>query len=216
MFVIFEVPFRNISIHLLGNYLKFHDMTIFTKPIPFLFLFFFTSSIFAQNSISGFIRCANNQLFPNVQVSLIGDGVNEITYTDASGFYSFNNLENGNYVVTPTYDDNSLNGITTLDALLAHQALLNINPPTPFQFLAMDVNFSNTISVEDINMLRDMAIQNIPYCQNSTCWRFATPDYQNLPAAGALGAIVLQLSADAADLNFIGVKVGDFNFNGCP
>jgi Carboxypeptidase regulatory-like domain len=198
------------------NYLKFHDMNDFTKLIPLVFLFFFASSIFAQNTISGTIRCANNEVFPNVQVSLIGDGVNEVTYTDALGFYSFDNLENGNYIVTPSYDDNSLNGITTLDALLAHQALLNINPPTPFQFLALDVNFSNTVSVEDINMLRDMAIQNIPYCQNSTCWRFATPDYQNLPATGSLDAVLLQLSSDVEDVHFIGVKVGDFNFNACP
>jgi Carboxypeptidase regulatory-like domain len=215
MFVIFGgANWKHISPS--RNYLKFHDMNVFTKLIPFIFLFFFASPIFAQNTISGFIRCANNQLFPNVQVSLIGDGVNEVTYTDAMGFYSFDNLENGNYVVTPSYDDNSLNGITTLDALLAHQALLNINPPTPFQFLALDINFSNTVSVEDINILRDMAIQNIPYCQNSTCWRFATPDYQNLPAAGSLNAVVLQLSSDVEDVHFIGVKVGDFNFNACP
>ncbi len=188
--------------------------------LPFLLMALMcisTQELSAQNSVSGAIRCGNQQAMANVAVTISGDGVNQTTYTDANGQYEFTNLANGIYNVTPSKDDNDVaNGVTTLDVVVALQNIFSPDPFNPFAFLAADLNFSNSVTTMDLLLIRYILLGIETECPNGACWRFASADFNIAPASGSVDMISLQLSYDLDDVHFVGVKMGDVNFSACP
>lgn len=185
-------------------------------PIFLSALFCITTQLNAQSSLSGTIRCGNQQAMENVAVTVSGDGVNQTTYTDANGQYEFTGLANGIYNVTPSKDDDVITGVTTLDVVVALQNIFSPDPFNPFAFLAADLNFSNSVSTMDLVMLRYILLGIETECPNGVCWRFASTDFDIAPPSGSVDMITVQFSGNDNNVDFIGVKMGDVNFSACP
>ncbi len=197
------------------HFLKTHDMS---RLITLLGLcLFFSSSVLAQASLSGTVRCANHQPMEGVLVLLSAPNFEAETYTNSEGQYFFDNLSNGvTYTVTPQYDDNSPVGITTLDILTGILEIVSPSAPNPFVYLAADMNLSGTVTTIDLVVIRQIILDMLSYCQNDFCWRFASEDYSIAPQNGSVDNIIVTVYEETTGINFIGVKLGDANFSACP
>ncbi len=188
------------------------------QSVLFFVLLFSFSTVEAQYSISGGIRCANNSPMSNVAVTISGDGINQTVYTDGLGQYEFTNIGMGTYNITPSKEgNNAIEGVTTLDILLALQSIFNNTPINPFAFLAADMNNSGAITTVDLLQIRFILLAIETDCPNDQCWRFASADYQIAPPNGSVDMItVFNLEEGVANIDFVGVKLGDVNFDACP
>ena len=153
----------------------------------------------------------------NVAVQLFGTKIMNIL-TNKIGKVKFNDLPTyGSYVVAPAKTEMPLNGVSTYDLVLMSKHILGVQKLTsPYQYIAADVNKSNSISVADIVELRKMilAVQN-GFTKN-TSWRFVDKLYQfpdannpwsqSIPEKIALNGLVGNVSPA-----FVGVKIGDIN-----
>ena len=112
--------------------------------------------------------------------------------------------------------DDYSNGITTLDMVLILKHILNIQAfDSPYQFIAADVNKSNSISAADLVAIRKVILGTAnTFPNNNGSWRFIDANYNFLddnPLDEAFPeTLTINLSKDT-DFNFVGVKVGDVN-----
>jgi hypothetical protein len=134
------------------------------------------------------------------------------------GKVKFNDLPvSGTYQVIPEKKNFPMNGVSTYDLVLISKHILGVQQlSTPYQYIAADVNRSNTITTSDIVELRKMilAVQN-DFTKN-TAWRFIDQAYQfpnpKSPFNPAFPEKVnVNGVAASAIASFIGVKVGDVN-----
>ena len=175
-------------------------------------------------TISGNIKTHWGVNMANVQVNLSG-GATLSTRTDASGNYSFPNLESGlSYTVTPERDTNDVNGVTTFDLSLINKHVLGLNPlDSPWKILAADANSSNSVSTSDIVEGRKVILGLNTAFPGVSSWRFfpATINFSDPanPFSGFPGGPPPQylqftaLQENVTDANFKGVKMGDVNNN---
>jgi hypothetical protein len=126
----------------------------------------------------------------------------------------------GSLSITPTQNDNPLNGITTLDLLSINQHILGTRPlGSPYKMIAADANKSGTITALDIAVLRRLILGIDQDIHNNTSWRFVDKNYifpdpgnpfiQKFPEM----VTVTNLLRDSARIKFIAIKVGDVNGN---
>lgn len=138
-------------------------------------------------------------------------------YSNTSGKVTFNDLlVAGNYNVTPELNDNPLNGVSTYDLVLMSKHILGVQPFTyPYQYVAADVNKTNSITIADVVELRKMilVLQN-GFTKNKS-WRFVDATYTfptNNPLVNAIPeSISIANVARQPNVNFLGIKVGDIN-----
>ncbi len=182
----------------------------------FLLLTLFSlNTLNAQFSIGGQITCLGANLSVDGQeVQLSGTNINDmIAVTDIDGNYSFDNLPAGDdYTLTVERDGLALNGVTTFDLFLLTQHVLGIQSfPTPFHFLAADVNNSGTVSTLDMVFIRKVILGIDSVFPNVPAFRFATSDFDPSNGTGTVGgATAVDLQADAT-FDFVQVKAGDLN-----
>ena len=139
--------------------------------------------------------------------------------TDDNGAFVVNSVPvSSALTITPTKDDNPLNGVTTYDLLLISKHILGITPlSTPYQMIAADANKSNSITSFDIVEIRKLILGINQEFPANTSWRFvdkaqvfsnpANPFQdqirENISAVDAM--------ANLTNENFVGVKIGDVN-----
>jgi hypothetical protein len=128
-----------------------------------------------------------------------------------------------NYTVTPTKDDNPLNGVSTYDLVLITRHILGLEPlNSPYKMIAADANKSNSITTFDIVEIRKLILGIYSELPNNTSWRFVDQDYvfpvpdnpwsaQFPETKSVLNALTHQLDDD-----FVGVKIGDVNNSVIP
>lgn len=139
--------------------------------------------------------------------------------TNENGIYEFEENELfENYTISVSKDDFHENGITVLDLLLIMQHILNINPfDTVSELVAGDVNNDRKVSAGDLIELRRLVLGIIPSFSTNASWRFANESaMKNLPAFTWPLEELIQVPVLADSLaaqNFIGIKVGDVNFD---
>ncbi len=145
--------------------------------------------------------------------------VNLTQTTGDNGAFSFNNVPLGaSVVVTPTKDDNPLNGVTTYDLVLVSKHILGLEPlNTPYKMIAADANRSGSITTFDIVEFRKLILGIYNELPNNTSWRFVDkshvfPNPSN-PFQGSIpeNISIASLSADMMANNFEAVKIGDVN-----
>jgi hypothetical protein len=157
-----------------------------------------------------------------VEITGSSNSVPSFTFTtnsDNSGAYHFNAIPTAsNSTVTPTKDDNPLNGVTTYDLVLISKHILGIQPlGSPYKMIAADANKSGSITTFDIVELRKLILGIYTALPNNTSWRFVDKAYNfpnpNNPFTAAFpeNKDLLNLSANMTDQDFIGVKIGDVN-----
>jgi hypothetical protein len=176
-------------------------------------------------SVAGMLQTEMSEGLEETDVELSGQNpagpsFNYFGLTGQNGGYSFNNAVPmfSNYTVTPTKDDNPLNGVSTFDLLLISKHILGIQSlTTPYKMIAADANMSGSITNFDILELRKLILGIYTELPASTSWRFVDkafnfPNVQNpfqttFPENKSLADIhASQLSDD-----FVAIKVGDVN-----
>ncbi|MFK7978886.1 MAG: peroxidase family protein [Saprospiraceae bacterium] len=153
----------------------------------------------------------------NVDIELT-DGSNQvIASTIANGGFQVSDVSTcEDIIVRLDKKDNYSNGITTLDMVLILKHILNIEAfDSPYQFIAADVNKSNSISAADLVAIRKVILGTTKtFPNNNGSWRFIDADYNFLddnPLDEAFPeTLTINLSKDT-DFNFVAVKVGDVN-----
>ena len=171
-------------------------------------------------TVSGVLKTEMNEGLEETDVELSGSTFNQFTMSDQSGQYSFNNAVpiHADYTLTPTKDDNPLNGVTTYDLVLISKHILGMDPFTsPYKMIAADANRSGSITTFDIVELRKLILGIYTELPNNDSWRFvdksfsfpnATNPFQSaFPETKTVGDI----QANATEDNFVAVKVGDVN-----
>lgn len=134
----------------------------------------------------------------------------------------FNLPINTNLTVTPQYDDNPLNNISTFDLLYIAQHILGFKQLSLYQQIAADINKSNSISVFDIVEMRKLILGIYINLPNNTTWRFVDANYQFPNPNNAFAATFPETSSfittgqDTIFANFIGVKIGNIDCYGKP
>ncbi len=139
--------------------------------------------------------------------------------TENQGVYEFGDLPSGEtYTVRPRKNDDTSNGITTLDMIRLQNHLVNNQPITdPFVLIAADVNNTGSVTTLDMIQMRRLILGDISEFANNTSWRFIPASFEfpnpsnpwTTPFPEAI--TVTDLNGCLYDQNFTAIKVGDLN-----
>lgn len=171
-------------------------------------------------TVAGILKTEMSQGLEETDVELAGPTFNLFDMTDQDGHYSFSNAVpmHADYTITPTKDDNPLNGVTTYDLVLISKHILGIEPfTTPYKMIAADANRSGSITTFDIVELRKLILGIYTELPANESWRFvdknfAFPNPANpFQTAFPESKTVADIQANAMDDNFVAIKVGDVN-----
>ncbi|HEX8398716.1 MAG TPA: NosD domain-containing protein [Pyrinomonadaceae bacterium] len=130
--------------------------------------------------------------------------------TNSSGDYLFDNLENGNYTITPS-KTGGINGISPFDAtlILRYVAANGTGPNalTPIQKIAADANGDGNISPFDATLILRYVAANGSNANTGqvSVWKFDPPSREYAPLAGTID-----------NQNYEAVLVGEVNGNWTP
>ena len=141
---------------------------------------------------------------------------NSIETTDASGAYSFNDLERDTVYYLQGYKNNEVRkGVSTLDLVYLQRHLLGITPFVSLhQFIAADINHSNSVTAIDLLELRKLLIGQYVSFPDNTSWRFgALPQEMNGNNISEFKEVysIENLDKDSLAVDFVGIKIGDIN-----
>ncbi len=142
--------------------------------------------------------------------------------SDANGAYQFLNAIPlaSNLTITPTHDNNPLNGVTTYDLVLISKHILGLEPlGSPYKMIAADANKSGSITTSDIVELRKLILGIYQELPNNTSWRFVDQSFAFPNPANPFqtpfpeNKTVANIQASHMDDDFVAVKIGDVNQN---
>jgi len=176
-------------------------------------------------TVSGALKTASNDGLEESDVELSGQhqagpAFNYFSMTNNAGSYGFVHSVPifSNYKVTPTKDDNPLNGITTYDLVLISKHILGIQPlGSPYKMIAADANMSNSITTFDIVELRKLILGIYQEFPANTSWRFVDKSFAfsnpDNPFASAFpeSKSVADIQTNAMADDFVAIKIGDVN-----
>jgi hypothetical protein len=124
----------------------------------------------------------------------------------------------GDYTITPQYDVDPLNGVSTFDLVLISKHILGVTPlGSPYKIIAADANKSNSVSTFDLVEIRKLILFINSDFPNNTSWRFfdASCGFANPanPFANMCSEVINlnDVTADQLANNFVAVKIGDVN-----
>ena len=176
--------------------------------------------------ITGLVQTESGDPVEGVDVHLFmttqGLDMGAVT-SDALGAFDMGEMMTcAGYMVTPGRDDNIENGVTTLDLVVLQQHILGVNPLTsPYKLIAADANHTGTITTTDMVEIRKVILHISQSFTNNTSWRFVDASYvfqdpvhpfnENFPEG-----IPISNLQEAAELHFVGIKVGDLNGSAQP
>jgi len=167
---------------------------------------------------------ASNEGVEDVRLQVEGNHPNTTTFSTAG--YSYLNgcamistvPPYSNFVITPSKNDNLLNGVTTYDLVLISKHILGSDPlDTPYKMVAADANKSGSITTFDIVELRKLILGIYTTLPENTSWRFVPksfvfPNPQNPFQTAFPSTIEVQnWPGYNSPYEFIGIKVGDVN-----
>jgi hypothetical protein len=148
----------------------------------------------------------------------MGAGMTASQTTGDNGTFSMAMPLASNLTITPTKDDNSMNGLSTYDLVLISKHILGIEPlGSPYKMIAADANRSGSITTFDIVEFRKLILGIYNELPNNTSWRFVDEAYMfpnpdnpfqdNFPENISIN----NLSGNMMANDFVGIKIGDVN-----
>ncbi|HFA50155.1 MAG TPA: HYR domain-containing protein, partial [Bacteroidetes bacterium] len=168
-------------------------------------------------AMGGAIATEANEGVQDVSVQLSG-AAQMTVMTDIDGAFNFNVDLGGDYTITPSKDDNPLNGVTTYDLVLISKHVLGVQLlDSPYKLIAADANNSQTVTTFDIVQIRKLILYIDQTFQSNTSWRFVDKGYVFPNTINPWEEIFPEVSnynnVDQAVLNadFVAVKIGDVN-----
>jgi hypothetical protein len=153
----------------------------------------------------------------DVFLNISGSGFPSYSVSDSSGCISTTSLPVGqNATLTPSKNDNPLNGVSTYDLVLIGKHILGQEPfDSPYKMIAADVNKSGSISTFDIVELRRLILGINEEFPNNTSWRFVPEDFNfpnpMNPFQTAFPESLQINQIQGFPVNFLGIKIGDVN-----
>ncbi len=184
-----------------------------------------TSSSNTMATVAGSLKTESGEGLEDCDVEISGQDpagptFNYFSMTDGSGAFQFaNNVPMyANYTLTPTKDDNPLNGVSTYDLVLISKHILGLQPfDTPYKTIAADANNSGSVTTFDVVELRKLILGIYSELPNNTSWRFvdknfvfpspANPFQSAFPETKSVSGLQANQTTD----DFMAIKVGDVN-----
>ena len=176
-------------------------------------------------SVMGKCKTPFGKSINGVTVSATGSTANATT--DTSGTFNYK-LPAGNYTIkaTKNNDVNKSNGISTLDLALVQSHILSKSAlNSPYKIIAADVNGDGKITTLDIVYMKrvilglDSTFTNTNTAQKRL-WVFVDSSnaLTNLPTPFTIkdSINIANLNANQSNLTFIGIKLGDVNWDWNP
>lgn len=174
--------------------------------------------------ISGLVSTSNQAVLQNAHLDLLKDGLTVGTInSERSGNYMFLDLPEGeNYTVRPRKDDDINNGISTADIVLIQKHILGVQKfTTPYQYIAADVNNSQSVTAADISEIRKLILGiTDKFKEGVPSWNFITHDMvfdqiENpwLNAPWKTQYEFSNLIGEFKGANFMAIKSGDVNLS---
>lgn len=178
----------------------------------------------AQHKVSGHVRTEPGVGIEDVKMSLLAPtlSVPGQKITDDAGAYQFDSplFESLNYAIAPEKDQNPLNGVSTYDLTIISKHILGLESiASPYRIIAADANRSGSVTTFDIVEIRKLILGIYPKLPNAPSWRFVPKSFVFLqpdnPFVKGFPEKIerINLPADRADEDFVGIKVGDLNGN---
>ncbi|HRG31959.1 MAG: T9SS type A sorting domain-containing protein [Saprospiraceae bacterium] len=172
-------------------------------------------------TIQGRIATQDNRSLNNTEILLerTNPAGSNITYTNASGIYSFNTVTSKiDYTVIPSKNYDFLNGVSTHDILLIQKHILGQQEFTsPYLIIAADANNSKTITAADMAELRKLVLGKIDKFTNNKSWRFVPTSFNfaNPKSPFPYDEFIKYGSIGQNEMNtdFYGIKIGDVSGN---
>jgi subtilisin-like proprotein convertase family protein len=179
----------------------------------------------ANATVAGLLKTESNDGLEESDVEISGQNpagpaFNYFDMSNQSGEYKFSDAVPmmSNYTITPTKDDNPLNGVSTYDLVLISKHILGIQPlGSPYKMIAADANMSGSITTYDIVELRKLILGIYTDLPNNSSWRFVDkafvfPNPQNpFTTAFPENKTVSEIHDSQMDQNFVAIKIGDVN-----
>jgi hypothetical protein len=175
-------------------------------------------------------RPCDDESVEEIDYELLGNppsgSPNHINFLDSMGCFYYNGfIPLGSIIsITPTKNDDPLNGVTIYDLVLIYAHILGLQPlPSPYDMIAADANKSGSITTFDIIELQKLIIGTYTELPNNTSWRFIDSDFvfpsSNNPFQTAFpetkSIVDIWAGADSS-ITFYGIKVGDVNCSAIP
>lgn len=169
-------------------------------------------------NVDGTIFTEDLENMSDVEVTLQGSTL--IGMTNQNGQYAFPDMPTGgDYIVKPKYDQNHLNGVSTLDIIEIQRHLLGLEKITsPYKLIAADINKDFRISTVDLLELRKLILGIYNEFPNNDSWRFVDNAYRFIDPLNPFNEdfkedyLISKLNEDM-HIDFVAVKVGDVNDN---
>ena len=128
------------------------------------------------------------------------------------------------YGITPSRNQDPLNGVTTYDlALISKHILGTASLDSPYKIIAADINQDGKVTTYDLLLLRKLILGITDTLPNGKSWRFIPTNYvfpnPNDPAHPTVPESVLvpnTFDTNWGDHRFIGIKIGDVDFSADP
>lgn len=173
----------------------------------------------AMAALSGSVTTFKEEALLDAEVQLddMNVGMVQMEMTNDDGLYSFNNVPFYNeYEIAPIKNDDTENGVSTLDLVLIQKHILSITPFTEaHQIIAADINNSGGISAIDLLELRKVILGINTEFSNNTSWRFVREDHEFVNPLDPFGypesITYSTLYTSEDEVNFVGIKIGDVN-----
>ncbi|MBK7223268.1 MAG: T9SS type A sorting domain-containing protein [Saprospiraceae bacterium] len=170
-------------------------------------------------SVSGAIRMESNESVENVALMLESQQPEfpKYIYSNEQGEYTFNDLITQNdYTITPSKNDDYLNGLSTLDLILIQRHILGVKKlESPYKIIACDANSDDKVTASDLVALRKLILGLTDKLANSDSWKFVDKSHvfadptKPFPYQSSIGMGTLEHNVSNGD--FVAVKVGDIN-----
>ena len=171
-----------------------------------------------QNTVVvGLVSTQNNTPISNATIVLDGPEMDKGILTDEIGEYVFAGVPMYNdYVITPTKDDEHLNGVSTLDLVLIQRHILALTElDSPYDIIAADVNASESVSAADVIELRKLILGVQDEFNNNESFRFVETSYVFADAEDPFPFMeekeFAEVDKDMVQSNFVAIKIGDVN-----
>ena len=179
-------------------------------------------------TVAGTLKTEMDKGLLDGHVELIGTPPNGLppfatfSISDNTGVYLFDNAlpMASNYTVTPTKDNDPLNGVSTYDLVLINKHILGLEPlSSPYKMIASDANGSRSITTFDIVEFRKLILGLYTELPANSSWRFvdkayvfpnpSNPFQEIFPETKSVADVQASQFAD----DFVSVKIGDVNGN---
>ncbi|HRI60591.1 MAG TPA: T9SS type A sorting domain-containing protein [Saprospiraceae bacterium] len=135
--------------------------------------------------------------------------------TGSDGEYGFCACEDcDKYSLTPLYDVEPLNGVSTYDLVLISKHILSLEQfDSPYKYIAADANKSNTVTTFDIVEIRKLILGIYSEYPNNTSWRFIEKAFVFPNPANPFQTLFPETIEvpSTTGYNFYGIKIGDVN-----